>query len=122
MTVFTIPIPPPLCPPATNCRPSASITWPAQNMAENGSGTPVNTCVVGFHSRAEGVEPNSQASHINTSPVFSKAACTATNGQFNSGPHCPITSGVLPVVEAALPADAILPGKVRFELGAVVAA
>src|SRR5690349_1939058 len=76
-------------PPITICRPSASIAWPEQKMAENWFDTPVNAWLVGFQRRADVVTLVSHASHITILPVGRRAIWTSTNGQFMIGDHCP---------------------------------
>src|SRR2546425_8497465 len=101
IVAFTIPMSPPLCPPATNSRPSDSTTCAAQNICDDGLGMLVKVWLIGSKSLADWVPPVSQASHIMRFPFGSSPMCTSTSGQFITGDHSPV---------AAAPAAAVAVG------------
>src|SRR5262249_14932823 len=85
--VLGMPMSEPWCPPMTIARPSLRNVCPAQKSADIGTGTLVKACVAGFQSRPDGVSGSSHASHMTTFPVGTRAAWTATSGQFITGDH-----------------------------------
>src|SRR3984893_16041747 len=104
--VALMPTSPPLWPPTTMMRPSGSCTSAEQKIWVVWLGAGVNACVVGFQTRTDGVPPVSHASQTTTLPLSSRDECTATSGQFISGPHWPAVDGSDAVAAASLDAGA----------------